>query len=107
MDNESYNGYDNNANAGYNNNYVPTDMGGGEEPEAGKAKGALICSIIGLFICGIPLGITSIILAIMAKNAGNTSTKCTVALVLGIIDIVGMIIVNIFLMPNLTQMLGN
>ncbi|MBO4635900.1 MAG: hypothetical protein J5685_02025 [Clostridiales bacterium] len=103
MDNNDYNNdYSNNS---YNNNYTPADVDmSGEQPEAGKATGALVCSIIGLFICGIPLGITSIILAIMAKNAGNTSTKCTVALVLGIIDIVGMIIVNIFLMPQLTQM---
>ena len=105
--NDSYNGYDNNASY-TNNQYTPApDYNyGGPEPESGKATGSLVCGIIGLFICGIPLGITSIILAVMAKNAGNKSTKATVGLVLGIIDIVAMIIVQIFLMPNIMQNLN-
>lgn len=53
---------------------------------------SLICSIVGLFVFGIPLGIISLILGIMAHKQAvisRSSTKmATWAIILGIIDIV-------------------
>ncbi len=64
----------------------------------GTAIGGLICSILGLFIAGIILGIFGITMGIAAKNhikmfkneKGNGIA--TAAIVIGIIDIVGIIL---------------
>ena len=59
-----------------------------EMPESGKATGALVCGIISLACCGcMPAGVVGLILAILAKKGGNTSTKCTVGMVLSIIGL--------------------
>ena len=55
------------------------------------AIAGLICSIIGLFVCGIPLGIISVILGIIAHKQAvinRSSTKMiTWVIILGAIDI--------------------
>ena len=58
-----------------------------EMPESGKATAALVLSIIGLLCCS-PCSIVGLILAIIAKKAGNTSGKCTAALIISIIGLV-------------------
>lgn len=71
-----------------NDNYVNTPVTGGQ-PEDGKATASMVCGIIGAVLCGcMPLGVAALILAIMAKKAGNTSGKATAGLVLGIIILV-------------------
>lgn len=61
------------------------------------ALGGLICSVIGLFIYGIPLGIISLILGIIAHKQAvinRSSTKmATWAIILGTLDIIIPIII--------------
>lgn len=57
------------------------------------ALASFICSLIGLVVCGLPLGIVAIITSVKAKqtfNEGQESNKwmATFGLVLGIIDII-------------------
>ncbi|MBQ3409019.1 MAG: DUF4190 domain-containing protein [Clostridia bacterium] len=69
---------------------------------SGIAIGGFVCSIIGFFILGIPLGIVSISLGAAALIHIKTFPKekgtglAITALVMGIIDIVGAILVNVF-----------
>ena len=58
----------------------------------GKATGALICGILSLVFCYIPLvggvlAIVAIVLAILAKRAGTTKGTRTAGLVMGIIGV--------------------
>ena len=55
------------------------------QPSNGLATAALVCGIISLFLYGFVLGVLAIIFAAVAKKNGNTSTKATAGLVLGII----------------------
>lgn len=71
-----------------NDNYVNAPVIDGQ-PEDGKATASMICGIVGAVLCFcMPLGIASLILAIMAKKAGNTSGKATAGLILGIVILV-------------------
>ena len=58
-----------------------------EMPENGKATASLVCGLIGLLCCS-PCAIAGLILAIIAKKAGNTSGKATAGLVISIIALV-------------------
>lgn len=66
------------------------------------AVGGFVCSLVGLFIFGIVLGIISISLGVSAKNHMKIFKNekgdglATTAIILGIIDIVGAIIITIF-----------
>lgn len=85
------------------NNDVPAEDNGSKQ-----ATAALVTGILGVLCCG-PCAVAALILAIMAKNNGNTSGKATAGLVLGIIGIIFWVIGIIFNLTNpgyLQQMLG-
>jgi len=58
---------------------------------------ALICGIVGLFIAGLILGVIAITQGAKAKAMGHTGGKATAGIVLGVIDIVGWIIIIMYL----------
>ncbi len=64
------------------NNDVPAGSDGSTQ-----ATWALVTGILGVVCCG-PCAVAAIILAITAKNKGNTSGKVTAGLILGIIGCV-------------------
>ena len=76
------------------------------QPAHGSALAALICGIVGLLCCGIPLGITAIILSTLAKKQGNTEGIATAGLVLGILALVGAVI-SIIITPILSAYLAD
>ncbi|SEW22681.1 hypothetical protein SAMN05216413_1698 [Ruminococcaceae bacterium KH2T8] len=79
-----------------NENYTNAPVIDGQ-PEDGKATAALVLGIVGILCCG-PCAVVGLIMALQAKNAGNTSGKCTAGMVLSIIGIVlwiGALIFNI------------
>jgi len=66
---------------------------------AGKATGALVCGIIGLFLCGIILGPVAIYLGTQAKKEIRTSDgrlkgegMATAGIVMGVIAVIGFVI---------------
>jgi len=73
-----------------------------------KAKGGLVMGIIGLFIAGLILGILAIIFGSKARKyakenpdcekAAASKTKGTIAIVLGVLDIIGGALVIAFLL---------
>jgi Domain of unknown function (DUF4190) len=73
--------------------------GGGPAVTAGKATGALVCGIIGLFACGVILGPVAIYLGTTAKREIEGSGgrlkgtgMATAGIVLGIIAVVVFVI---------------
>ena len=69
---------------------VPYIMPAAPQPGDGKATGALICGILGLVLCFVPLvggilAVIAIVLAVLAKRAGTSKGTSTGGLVLGII----------------------
>ncbi|SCW36051.1 hypothetical protein SAMN02910456_00730 [Ruminococcaceae bacterium YRB3002] len=72
-----------------------------EMPESGKATASLVCGIVSLCLCGcMPVGVAGLILAILAKKGGNTSTKATVGMVLSIITLALWLISTIYTMTT-------
>jgi len=79
-----------------NENYNSAPVIDGQ-PEDGKATASLVLGIVGLLCCA-PCAIVGLIMALQAKNAGNTSGKVTAGMILSIIALVLwviMIIVNL------------
>lgn len=74
------------------NNQQNIDNSNASNTTNSMALASIICAIIGLFIFGIPLGIISLILGIMAHKQAvisRSSTKmATWAIILGVIDII-------------------
>ena len=62
-------------------------------PGEGTATGALVCGIVGLFLAGLILGIIAIVQGKNAKKLGYTGGKATAGIVLGIVDIVGVVFI--------------
>lgn len=69
-----------------NENYTNAPVIDGQ-PEDGKATASLVLGILGILCCG-PCAIVGLIMALQAKNAGNTSGKVTAGMVLSIIGLV-------------------
>ena len=98
------------ANQTSNNNFNNQQQVNNSEYQgktSGTAVGGFVCGIVGLFIAGIILGIVAISLGAAAKNHMKTfpgekgNGLATAAIVLGIIDIVGAIIVMPLILGNL------
>lgn len=69
-----------------NENYTNAPVIDGQ-PEDGKATASLVLGIVGLLCCA-PCAIVGLIMALQAKNAGNTSGKVTAGMILSIIALV-------------------
>lgn len=83
-----------------NDNYVNAPIVE-EQPESGKATASMVCGIVGACLCGcMPLGVAALILAIMAKKAGNTSGKATAGLILGIVVLVVWLVSQIIMIST-------
>lgn len=61
----------------------------------GKAKGSLICGIIGLFVAGIILGIVALVMANNSIKQNGPTGMAKAGRILGVIDIVAFFIVFI------------
>ncbi len=97
------------ANQTANNNFNNQQQvnSGYQGKTSGIAIGGFVCSIIGLFVAGIILGIVAISLGAAALNHMKTFPEekgrglAIAAIVMGIIDIVGAIIFIPFILGNL------
>jgi hypothetical protein len=64
-------------------------------PGDSQATAALVCGIIGLFVCGIILGIVAIVQSKKATALGFIGGKAKAGLILGIIDIAAFVLIII------------
>ena len=97
--NQTPNNNFNNQQAQYNPEY--------QGKTSGMAIAGFVCSLVGLIVAGIILGIVAISLGATAKNHIKTfpgekgNGLATAAIVIGIIDIVGAIVVMPFILSSL------
>lgn len=90
--------------------YGPVGYAPPVQDHKGKATGSLVCGIIGLFFCGLILGIIAIVLGTGAKKAmqqsGNFDGQgmATAGVVLGIIDLILHVVIAIIYIAALSNM---
>ena len=85
-----------NSNTYQETNNINTTSQSAPKSNSNKSLISLICGLVGLVIMGLPLGITAIVLSVLAKKEGSADGKATAGLILGIIDVL-LIVVSIIL----------
>ncbi|MBR2704740.1 MAG: DUF4190 domain-containing protein [Clostridia bacterium] len=99
------------ANANVTNNFNQQQNTANSQAYAGKtsgiAIGGFVCSIVGLFVAGVILGIIAISLGAAALNHMKTFTEekgkglATAAIAIGVFDIIGAIVGAALIVGNL------